>query len=91
MMPRVPVPPAALPAGTYVFDVLVPIIHPVVARPGEVLVVAPGTACPLLVVRRGTTQVVRSGPPNYGALAGLLTDGVLAGRPPRDWAQATAR
>lgn len=71
--------------GVYVFDVLTPIIHPVLARPGEVLVVAPGTAHPVIVVKRGTQQVLREGPPNYGALAGLIADGVLGVRPLRRW------
>jgi hypothetical protein len=64
----------------YVFDVVTAIIHPVTAKPGEVLVVRPGTAHPVLVVRRGTTEVLREGPPNYGALAGHLSTGTIVQR-----------
>ena len=71
----------------YVFDVLVPILHPVLAKAGEVIVVRPGTDHPMLVVQRGTTRVLREGPPNYGALAGLLSDGVIVQRAVRPLAR----
>lgn len=64
----------------YVFDVVVDMLHPVRARAGQVLVVRPGTAQPMLVVRHGTTDVIREGPPNYGALLVLLDEGVIRER-----------
>ena len=69
-------------APVYVFDVVMPMLHPVLAKPGEVIVVRPGTSHPVLVVRRGTDVVLREGPPNYGALVGLISDGVLVPREP---------
>ena len=66
----------------YVFDVMSPMMFPVVATTGQVLVVSPGTDQPILVVTRGTTTVIRTGPPNYGALIHLLIDGVLVERTP---------
>lgn len=67
----------------FVFDVAVAMLHPVLARPGEVIVVRPGTDEPIVVVQRGTTRVLRKGPPNFGALLGLLEDGVIVQRPPQ--------
>ena len=73
------------PALPYVYDVLVPMLHPVRARVGDRLVVRPGHAeRPVVVVRRegaGWAPVV-IGPPNYGALVGLELDGVIAARRP---------
>lgn len=66
--------------GVYVFDVRHPVIFPVCARPGEVIVVAPGTSHPLLVVERGTRRVLREGPPNYGALLHLIVDEIIVPR-----------
>jgi hypothetical protein len=66
--------------ATFVFDVVENIVHPVVARAGQVLVVRPGTSEPILVVQRGTAHVIREGPPNYGALLGLLESGVIRER-----------
>jgi hypothetical protein len=68
--------------GTFVFDVLVDMLHPVCARAGQVLVVRPGTDQPICVVRRGTTDVIREGPPNFGALLILLDEGVIRERSP---------
>lgn len=67
--------------------VRVPIVHPVPARAGDVLVVRPGDpAVPIAVVRQGADgrwRGVRRGPPNFGALAGYLADGVVTPRSPR--------
>jgi hypothetical protein len=68
--------------GRYVFDVIWAIVHPVAANAGHVLVVQPGTDEPILVVRRGTTDVIRTGPPNFGALIHHLLDGAIRERVP---------
>jgi hypothetical protein len=49
--------------------VVAPMVHPVVAKPGDRLLVRPGTADPVLVIR--------SAPPNFGALLGHLVGGAL--------------
>jgi hypothetical protein len=77
------------------FDVVSPILHPVPARTGDVLVACPGDAeLPLTVVRkvRGRWTGIRVGPPNFGALAGLLADGVICPRSPAAarWLQNSA-
>lgn len=69
--------------GVFLFDVLGPMVGPLAARPGDVLVVAPGTAHPMRVVRRGSSRVLREAPANYTALAQLIADGVLAARSER--------
>lgn len=75
--------------ATFVFDVLVDMLHPVVARANvHALVVRPGTGQPILVVKRGTADVIREGPPNYGALLGLLEAGVIRERFPSSARQA---
>jgi hypothetical protein len=69
----------------YLFNVLVPLIHPVLATPGDVIAVRPGhSVYPVAVVRyvAGQWVVVRVGPPNYGALLIPLLDGVIAERTP---------
>jgi hypothetical protein len=69
----------------YLFDVLLPMIHPVRAVPGDVIAVRPGHPHhPVAVVRwsGGAWTLVRVGPPNYGALLIPLLDGVLAERTP---------
>lgn len=70
-------------AMPYVYDVLVPMLHPVRARVGDRLVVRPGHPDrPVVVVRRegdGWVPVV-IGPPNFGALIGLELDGVIRER-----------
>ncbi len=73
-------------AAAYLFDVIAPIIHPAPARAGDVLVVRPGTAVPLAVVRRirGEWTVVHVGPPNYGALLIPLCDGIITPQTPAD-------
>ena len=45
------------------------ITHPIAAEAGDRVLVRPGHVDPVLVLH--------SGPPNYGALAGLLADGIL--------------
>lgn len=70
-----------MPYTAYRYLVLSPVVHPVAAREGDVLVVRPGHPTrPIAVVRFlfGAWQFVRSGPPNYGAIVGLELDGVLA-------------
>jgi hypothetical protein len=67
----------------YVYDVLVPMLHPVRARVGDRLVVRPGhLERPVVVVRRDGTgwRPVVIGPANYGALIGLELDGVIRER-----------
>lgn len=73
-------------AAAFLFDVIAPFIHPVPARQGDVLVVRPGTAVPIAVVRRvrGTWTVVHVGPPNFGALLIPLCDGLLMPQTPAD-------
>ncbi len=64
----------------YRFLVLSPILHPVPAKAGDVLVVRPGHATrPIAVVRHENSEwiFVRSGPPNYGALLCREDDGVI--------------
>lgn len=65
----------------YVYDVLVTMIHPVQAHPGDRLVVRPGHPTRPVVVMaldpEGDWQPARVGPPNYGALIGLELDGVI--------------
>lgn len=73
-------------AAAYLFDVVSPILHPVAAREGDVLVVRPGTAVPLAVVRKKGAgwECIRTGPPNYGALLLPLLDGAIAPQTPED-------
>lgn len=69
----------------YLLDVVVPLIHPVRAVPGDVIAVTPGHPTHAVVVvrwSRGHWQLLRVGPPNYGALLTPLIDGVLAERTP---------
>ncbi len=70
---------------TYLYDVLVHMLHPVRARPGDVLVVEPGAERPIVVVRKiaGEWEPVREGPPNFGALIIADDDGVIRQRYPR--------
>jgi hypothetical protein len=65
----------------WLLNVHLPIIHPVQAIPGDVIVVCPGhPTAPLCVMRQsaGKWRSVRVGPPNYGALLIPLLDGVLS-------------
>jgi hypothetical protein len=73
-------------SAAYVFDVIEPFIHPIPARTGDVLVVRPGTAVPIAVVRkiRQVWTVVHVGPPNYGALLIPICDGLLIPQTPAD-------
>lgn len=66
----------------YLYDVLVPMLHPVRARVGDRLVVRPGHERPVVVVRRGPEgwAPIAVGPPNYGALIGMEYDGVIRER-----------
>lgn len=55
----------------YTYEVLVAMIHPVRAKPGDLLRVRPGhRTAPIRVWRRvrGRWRAIRTGPPNYGAL-----------------------
>ena len=70
----------ARPMLTFVYDVVVDMLHPVRARAGQVLVWRPGTDQPILVVMRGTTETLRDGPQNINALRVLLDEGVLTPR-----------
>jgi hypothetical protein len=73
-------------SAAYLFDVLHPLAFPVTARPGDVLVVRPGTPVPIAVVRclRGVWLVMEIGPPNYGALLIPLCEGHLVPQTPAD-------
>jgi hypothetical protein len=69
----------------WLLDVVVPLIHPVRAVPGDIIAVSPGHPThAVVVVRRARDgwQLVRVGPPNYGALLTPLIDGVLSERTP---------
>lgn len=64
----------------YCYFVASPILHPVVARTGDVIVVRPGHATrPIVVVReiKGEWEPVYVGPPNYGAILVREDDGFL--------------
>lgn len=64
----------------YVYDIHVEMLHPVRAKPGDRLVVRPGHAvAPIFVSRKinGAWTCVHVGPPNYGAIVGLESDGAL--------------
>ncbi|WP_353268587.1 hypothetical protein [Gemmatimonas sp.] len=71
---------------SYLYDVLVDMIHPVRAHVGDRLVVRPGHPLRPVVVmaldQEGDWQPARLGPPNYGALIGLEIDGVISLRQP---------
>lgn len=72
------------PAGTYVYDVNCHMLHPVMAREGDVLVVRPGHPTRPIVVSRmidGLMRPVLIGPPNYGALLLLEDEGVISPNP----------
>lgn len=67
------------------YDVHVEMLHPVRARPGDMLVVRPGhPERPVIVMEGAGTKwrPVRIGPPNYGALIGLEDDGAITLRHP---------
>lgn len=69
----------------FLFSVQLPLIHPVRACPGDVLAVLPGHPTHAVCVMRpraGAWQLVRVGPPNYGALLIPLLDGVIVERSP---------
>lgn len=77
---------------TYLYDVLVDMLHPVRARPGDVLVVRPGHERPICVVRRigERWRLVRIGPPNFGALILSEDNGVIALSYPADCLSSTS-
>lgn len=69
-----------MPNSAYTYEVLLPMIHPVAALPGDVLRVRPGhDVAPLTVWRcvGGQWVPVRDGPPNYGALIVREEDDVI--------------
>lgn len=64
----------------FTYEVLLPMVHPVLARPGDILRVRPGhPVAPLRVwrYRGGRWCAVRTGPPNYGALLVREDDSVI--------------
>lgn len=68
----------------YVYDVHCHMLHPVRARPGDMLVVRPGHPTrPIVVSRlvRGHMRPVEVGPPNYGYLLVLEDEGVISLNP----------
>jgi hypothetical protein len=80
IVPRWDCHPTRTDSGMFRFLVTSYIVHPVTARPGDVLVVRPGDPDLPIAVARPTPHGwhgVRVGPPNFGALAGLIADGVL--------------
>lgn len=69
-----------MPYVAFHFLVLCPILHPVAARNGEMLVVRPGHPDRPIVVMHLTSdgwRPVRVGPPNYGAVICREDDGVI--------------
>jgi hypothetical protein len=67
----------------FVFDVLLPMLFPVHASAGDVLVVEPGHPTrPIMVVRRSPAgyEELRVGPANFGALIVLWDEGVIVER-----------
>lgn len=69
----------------YVYDVHVEMLHPVRAKPGNLLIVRPGHPERPVVVMEGAKTAwhpIRIGPPNYGALVGLEQDGAITLRFP---------
>lgn len=62
-------------------DVTVPLLYPVRACPGQVVVAMPGTAHPPYVTARGSARVIRIGVADDAAVARLISDGVLVPRP----------
>lgn len=82
----------------FLYEVNVELLHPVRAKPGDVLGVRPGHATrPVVVLRylNGKWSPVNEGPPNYGAILGLAEDGAITQTYPafvslRDFAIRTA-
>lgn len=69
-----------MPVQPYRYVVCSPILHPVAARTGDVLIVRPGHPThPIVVIRRvaGAWEPVRIGPPNYGALLVQEDEGAI--------------
>lgn len=68
---------------TYLYDVLSPMMHPVQAVTGDVILVRPGhPERPIVVMRSmlGGWRPVRGGPPNYGAILVQEDDGIIRWR-----------
>jgi len=73
--------PTAVAVSPYLFEVHLPLIHPVAAIPGDIILVWPGhPVAPVCVMRfrNGDWFPVRVGPPNYGALLTPLLEGVVS-------------
>jgi hypothetical protein len=67
-------------ARPIVLQVETPIVHPVAARVGDLVILQPGTDRPVVLVR--------DVPPNYGALLGHVVGGTLSPRGDSDEALA---
>lgn len=69
---------------TYLYDVLIDMLYPIRARPGDKLVVRPGHERPVVVVRKvhGEWEPIRIGPPNFGSLIIAADAGVIRQRYP---------
>ena len=69
----------------YVYDVLLGMLHPVAAAPGDLIIVRPGHPTHAVAVVRpiaGVWQLIRLGPPNYGALLMREEQGIIRQRYP---------
>jgi hypothetical protein len=69
----------------YVYDVLLGMLHPVAAAPGDLLIVRPGHPTHAVAVVRqvgGSWQLVRLGPPNYGGILVCEYEGIISQRYP---------
>jgi hypothetical protein len=71
------------PSVLFAFRVDTPIIHPIAAKEGDVIVVQPGTDRPVMLMREA--------PPNYGAVLERFESGALSSLGDPDAALAALR
>jgi len=62
------------------YDVMVPLLYPVRARPGQVVVALWHSTFPPYVTNRGSARILRYGASDFPAIAQLIADGVLVPR-----------